>query len=157
MENIETIEIRSLKFVEKINKHNGMTALTKIDADRADSLLRPIFYFHETANVQKAVDEFFDEYEHDDRSMDDWTGFNSDEFYRPKDTNIIVTRNIHIVNTLIDSGYSIKLCAAYKEKVGTKTAYKFLANDEIRKIKADGDAESKRYYEAKMKDKDSKH
>lgn len=147
---MEIIAIKSLALLEMINKHKGMTALASIEPKDEQSFL-PVYYFNETDNVTKAVDEFFEVFEHDDRSMDNWDGFNYQEFYEPKREDTIVTRNIFIVHTLINEGYAKCLCEVFKEKVGTKTAYKFLADEAVRKIKADGDIESKRYYDEKMK------
>lgn len=152
----ENIEVKSLKLVKEIAENKGIVYLTHIKKDSDDPIERPIYCFQSRDNVKESVAAFFNTYGADDRSMDNWEGFNAQEFYRPTNDDTIITRNIYVVNKIIHASYGLNLCDVFKEPKGYKTAFRFIKNDEILKIKVDGDAESYRRYQEKTKQEENK-
>ncbi len=144
------ITVRSLALLVEISKAKCLGSLVKIEEDKHDPACRPVYKFADNQNVRDVVKQFNETVGTDDRSMDDWSAFSVAQF-RAKE-NTIVTRNLRITNKIIESGYGINLCSVFKDRKSNKKTFIFLANDQIKKIKTEGDAESAAWYAEKMKD-----
>lgn len=150
MENL--ITVRSLALLKELSKAKCLGLLAKIEEYKHDPASRPVYRFIDKDDVRAVVKQFIDSYGKDDRSMDDWSEFYADKFYSADKEKTIVTRNLRIANKIIEAGYAINLCGVFKDRNSHKKTFIFLANDEIRKIKTEGDAESAAWYAERMKD-----
>lgn len=148
----KTIEVKSLIVLEEISKNKCMGLLNKVIRDETDDKHRPIYVFKYADNLMEVINRFMYDPALGERSLDGdrWDSFNTDAFYGANKENIVITRNYRIINDIFEAGYAGNLCASFYGK-DNKRGFVFIANDEIREIKAKGDAESKAMYEAKMK------
>ena len=150
MEKKPFITVRSLALLVELSKAKYLGNLIRIEEDKLDPACRPVYKFADNQNVRAVVKQFIDKNGADDRSMDNWSAFSVAQF-RAKE-NTIVTRNLRIANQVIESGWGINLCGVFKDRKSHKKTFIFLANDEIRKIKTEGDAASAAWYAERMKD-----
>ncbi|MDU7337931.1 MAG: hypothetical protein E7L17_07450 [Clostridium sp.] len=174
----KTMEVKSLTVLEEISKNKCMGLLNKIIKDETDNLHRPIYVFKYANNLNEVIGKFGVNtnqnevfttsvvrcvsdssttcFNFDDRSMDGdrWDNFDANSFYGAEKENTVITRNYRIVNDIFEAGYAGNLCGSFYGK-DKKRGFVFIANDEIRAIKAKGDAESKAHYEGKMKNQEN--
>lgn len=144
------VEVRSLSLLKEFSKAKCLGSLVRIEEDKHDPACRPVYKFADKDDVRAVVKQFIDTYSADDRSMDDWSSFNAAQFRACEDT--IVTRNFRIVNQIIEAGWGMNLCGVFKDPNSHKKTFTFLANDEIKQIKTEGDAASNAWYAEKIKD-----
>jgi hypothetical protein len=147
------IEIKSMALVKAINEGKGLTALREIKMDENDPQARPIYVFEENKYIMPIISDWLKNNK-DDRSMDEsWLEITPQDFYAPESGNCVITRNLYILRNIIAAGYLKNLCEVFKEPKGNgmRMAFKFISNAEIAEIKAKGDAQSKAYYQNKMK------
>lgn len=152
MEKKPFITVRSLALLVELSKAKCLGSLVRIKEDKHDPACRPVYKFTDNDHVRAVVKQFFDTYGADDRSMDDWSDFYAAKFYAVEKENTIATRNLRIANKIIEAGYGVNLCGVFKDSKSHKRTFIFLANDEIKRIKAEGDAESAAWYAEKIKD-----
>ncbi len=154
------VEVKSMALVKAIQENKGLTSLREIKMDEDDPQVRPIYVFEENKYIMPIIAEWLKN-NTDDRSKDEpWLDITPQDFYEAEKQSCIITRNLYVLNDIISAGYLSNLCQVFKEPNpngnGMRMAFKFIGNAEIFEIKAKGDAQSKEYYQNKMKQGEKK-
>lgn len=114
----------------------------------------PLFGFIAVPKILKLIDNFSEEHcgctNHTVDSVSLWTDKVNFITGNKQGINTIVTRNIHVVKTIIQYGYGYRINRIYKDNSG-KRVFKFYSCPEIETIKADGDKISHAKWEHKQK------
>lgn len=147
MEEKDLIRVSSLKLFKRIYDAKQIHMIKRAYPEESNGF-RPVFYFEDTKEIRKIVDEFVKEYGEDNFLLDgDQAALQGNNIKENYD-NLITCANYKLLSMIVDSGY-LQYIASVRitcKKQVFKVIFYFWPNDSIKEIKADFQDKNYKYY-----------